>query len=64
VNYSKQPPIDVTPEQVFALPERYQRLLSWALVDQLAHAKEPKRGGLCHCGSGLLYRRCHGKADN
>jgi ectoine hydroxylase-related dioxygenase (phytanoyl-CoA dioxygenase family) len=64
VNYSKQPPIDVTPEQVFDLPERYQRLFSWALVDQLSHADGPKRGGLCHCGSGLLYRRCHGKADN
>jgi ectoine hydroxylase-related dioxygenase (phytanoyl-CoA dioxygenase family) len=64
VNYSKQPPVEVTPEQVFALPERYQRLFSWALVDQLAHAEGPKRGGLCHCGSGLLYRRCHGKADN
>ncbi|MQA66052.1 MAG: phytanoyl-CoA dioxygenase [Alphaproteobacteria bacterium] len=63
VNYAKQPPTDVTPEQVFALPERYQRLFSWALVDHLSRTKEPKQGGLCHCGSGLLYRRCHGKAE-
>jgi len=54
-NYPKQSPIDITEDQLFRLPMEDQKLFSWALVDG--------KNGLCHCDSGLLYKRCHGKSE-
>jgi len=61
VNYAKQEPINITEEQLFKLPIKYQKMFSWAVVDRAVKSKYLKREGLCHCGSGLLYRRCHGQ---
>ena len=63
VNYSKNQPIDITEEQLSKLPIRDQKLLSWALVDRAANSNTSNRRGLCYCGSGLLYERCHGPRE-
>ena len=54
-NYPKQSPINISEEQLSRLPAEDQKLFSWALVDG--------KNGLCHCDSGLLYKRCHGKSE-
>ena len=63
VNYSKQEPIDITEEQLFRMPVEHQRLFSWAVAERAARARHGgPTEGLCVCGSGLLYKRCHGRA--
>ncbi|MCZ6885650.1 MAG: phytanoyl-CoA dioxygenase family protein [Alphaproteobacteria bacterium] len=63
VNYSKQNPINITEEQLFELPDRYQRMFSWALGERAINPNEQNTTGLCMCGSGLLYKRCHGRPE-
>ncbi|MCZ6848916.1 MAG: phytanoyl-CoA dioxygenase family protein [Alphaproteobacteria bacterium] len=63
VNYSKQQPIDITEEQLSKLPIKYQKMFSWVLVDRAVIPKNVNRKGLCYCGSGLLYKSCHGKLE-
>lgn len=59
-NYSQQAPIRITEDQLEALPERDQRMFSWALADYGSSSRGAVWEGLCECGSGLLRKRCHG----
>lgn len=63
INYPKQKPIDVTEEQLSKLPPRYQKLFSWALAERGMDAEKDDAQGLCYCGSGLLYKSCHGPRE-
>lgn len=62
-NYARQAPIHITEQQYDRLPLRYQKMFSWALVQPATNPNAPKRVGLCYCGSGLLYHRCHGPSE-
>ena len=63
VNYPKQKPIDITEEWFSALPARDQKLFSWAFADGLLGKGGETAEGLCYCGSGLLYKNCHGPKE-
>ena len=60
-NYAQQAPLHIDEAALDALPERGQRLFSWALAEP--GMAGGMRHGLCHCGSGLLYARCHGPEE-
>lgn len=62
-NYARQAPIHITEEEYDRLPVRFQKMFSWALVQSGTNPGAPKRTGLCYCGSGLLYHRCHGPRE-
>lgn len=63
VNYTEHPPLNITAEQLMQIPERFQRLFSWAVKSPIKSADTPKlgRNDLCFCNSGLKYKNCHGK---
>jgi ectoine hydroxylase-related dioxygenase (phytanoyl-CoA dioxygenase family) len=62
-NYARQAPIHIAEEEFDRLPIRDQKMFSWALVEPATNPTTPIRKGLCHCGSGLLYNRCHGPSE-
>jgi len=63
-NYARQAPLHITEEQFDRLPVRDQKMFSWALVEPATNPNTPNRRGLCYCGSGLLYERCHGPSES